>query len=186
MPETSLGFPYGESIQWFSPSNMLTRPEAPLTDWLLAQGSLTLRLKQCCKHFQVKVLGEMWQHDQHHNPVWVREVLLCLDGVPWVFARSIIPALLVNTPNNDFFHLGNRPLGELLFSRDDFTPGPIEIAKIAPCSKLARLAQSLQQPVDEVLWGRQRQFYRLQQQVLVSEIFLPAAKQQIITTPFYP
>jgi chorismate lyase len=180
---TSLSFPYGGSIQWFSPEDQSKLPSGRLRDWLLAGGSLTERLKARCQHFDVRVLGEAYlQPTANEFPaqqVWVREVLLCLDEVPWVFARTLIPGALMARRQSDFIGLGSRPLGELLFSSDDFTPGRIEVASIASCSRLAQLAQSLAQPVSHSLWGRRRYFSQGNDELVVSEIFLPAAEAAI-------
>ncbi|MGL5027456.1 MAG: chorismate--pyruvate lyase family protein, partial [Shewanella oncorhynchi] len=48
MNVTSLSFPYGESIQWFSADLADKLPKSPLKEWLLATGSLTQKLKTCC------------------------------------------------------------------------------------------------------------------------------------------
>lgn len=184
MNVTSLSFPYGESIQWFSPENLADQPQMPLKEWLLATGSLTKKLKSCCTQFDVTVLGE-----GHHSPmagefpsvpqVWVREVLLNLDETPWVFARTLIPEALLDEKRVEFTGLGDRPLGELLFSSMEFIPGRIEVAKFETCSRLAQLAQSLSQPVSHSLWGRRRYFSYGEHELIVSEIFLPAAEQAI-------
>ena len=185
MNVTSLSFPYGESIQWFSPDDLQNhlneQPTAALKDWLLASGSLTQKLKTCCDKFEVKVLGEghlspMAGEFPAEPKVWVREVLLCLDDVPWVFARTLVPDAMLQANPNEFIGLGTRPLGELLFSRMDFTPGRIEVAKFATCSRLAQLAESLDQVVSHSLWGRRRCFSHGEHELIVSEIFLPAAE----------
>ncbi|WP_350432207.1 chorismate lyase [Shewanella sp. H8] len=187
MNVTSISFPYGESIHWFSPQKIDALPHSPLKGWLLATGSLTQRLKTHCKHFEVKVLGEHLlvpladEFPTQTDPVWIREVLLCLDGIPWVFARTLIPQTIlgVQTPKNDFTRLGTRPLGELLFSSPDITPGNIEVAQFETCGRLAALATSLNQQVNQSLWGRRRYFNVFNSQLIVSEIFLPAAVEYI-------
>lgn len=179
----SLSFPYGESIQWFSPEVINSMPKTALKEWLLATGSLTQKLKSCCQEFEVKVLGEhltvpLSGESPLQTQVWVREVLLCLDGEPWVFARTLIPENLANEQHN-FKALGNRPLGELLFSSTDIVPGKIEVAEFESCTKLAQLATSLSQPVNKPLWGRRRYFNLANQDIIVSEIFLPHAVEKI-------
>jgi len=182
MNVTSLSFPYGESIQWFCAENAKNLPASPLKEWLLAPGSLTQKLKTCCDKFEVKILGEgqcapLEGEYPKQNTVWVREVLLCLDSVPWVFARTLIPQSLLSTRQADFLGLGTRPLGELLFSQDSFIPGRIEIAQFDTDSRLALLAQSLAQNVEHELWGRRRYFHHDEEEMFVSEMFLPAAVQ---------
>ncbi|QBF82954.1 chorismate lyase [Shewanella maritima] len=186
MTVTSVSFPYGESIQWFSPKTSHNLPQTQLKDWLLDEGSLTQKLKAHCQQFSVTVLGEHLHspldgecpHSQH--PMWIREVLLSLDGTPWVFARTLIPQSIIDSPQHTFATLGNRPLGELLFNSEHITPGDIEVAQFASCGKLAYLAQSLKQEVSDTLWGRRRYFDLEGQQLIVSEIFLPAAVKHIM------
>ncbi|MEZ9820212.1 chorismate lyase [Shewanella sp. 10N.286.45.A1] len=184
MTVTRLSFPYGESIKWISPDKMTNLPSPPFKDWLLSSGSLTKKLKTQCQAFEVKVLGEdtlspLTDEYPTQQQVWIREVLLVLDGVPWIFARTLIPGRLLEIKQQDFLGLGVRPLGELLYSKDEFTPGKIEVAHFEACSKIAKLAQSLDQDVSGELWGRRRYFEHAQEQLIVSEIFLPAAQQAI-------
>ncbi|GIU20588.1 chorismate lyase [Shewanella sp. MBTL60-007] len=181
---TRLSFPYGESIQWLSPEQTTNLPTPPFKDWLLSTCSLTKKLRQQCTHFEVKVLGEdnlvsAEEETLGSENIWVREVLLILDGTPWVFARTLIPGRLLEKKQQEFLGLGVRPLGELLYSQDEFTPGRIEVAHFAACSKIAKLAESLQQDVSQELWGRRRYFQYESEQLIVSEVFLPAAQQAI-------
>lgn len=184
MSVTSLSFPYGESIQWFSPEKAQSIPDMRLKDWLLSTGSLTLKLKSVCDRFEVKVLGEQLSLPQPgesiaNEAMWIREVLLCLDDKPWVFARTLIPQSLLDFQQQAFTHLGNKPIGELLFNHSDIQPGKIELAQFETCSKLAQLAKDLNQDVTESLWGRRRYFSLHNTHLIVSEIFLPAAVAKI-------
>ncbi|MPY25709.1 chorismate lyase [Shewanella psychropiezotolerans] len=184
MSVTRLSFPYGESIQWFSPEQISELPDSPLSEWLLSSGSLTQKLRSHCTKFEVKILGEgtitpFNGEFPTQRQAWVREVLLCLDGVAWIFARTLIPANLLDKKETEFLTLGTRPLGELLFSSDNFTPGKIEIAHFTPCHRLAQLTESIKQPVTQELWGRRRYFSYDDEQLIVSETFLPAARKII-------
>jgi len=183
---TRLSFPYGESIKWESPDNITQLPASPFKEWLLSTASLTEKLKAQCEIFEVKLLGEdtlspLADEYPEQTKVWIREVLLILDGIPWVFARTLIPGRLLEKKQQAFLGLGVRPLGELLYSKNEFTPGIIEVAHFTPCSKIAQLAASLNQNSDQALWGRRRYFKHAQEQLIVSEIFLPAAQQAIST-----
>ncbi|MCL1138317.1 chorismate--pyruvate lyase family protein [Shewanella pneumatophori] len=183
MTVTRLSFPYGESIEWFSPEQITNLPQQPFQDWLLSTCSLTKKLKKQCTHFEVKVLGEdtlaPLEQSFTSQKMWIREVLLILDGTPWVFARTLIPGDLLEKKQQEFLGLGVRPLGELLYSADEFTPGKIEVAHFEACTKIAKLAKSLNQEVDKPLWGRRRYFQYETEQLVVSEVFLPAAQQAI-------
>ena len=181
---TRLSFPYGESIEWFSPEHISNLPTPPLKEWLLSTCSLTQKLKKQCAHFEVKILGEdtlspLPEDAFGSKNIWVREVLLILDGTPWIFARTLIPGRLLEKKQQAFLGLGVRPLGELLYSTDEFIPGRIEVAHFEACTKIAKLAKSLQQDVTQPLWGRRRYFQHDNEQLIVSEVFLPAAQQAI-------
>ncbi len=188
---TSLSFPYGESISWFSPDKIPQLPASPLKEWLLANGSLTKRLKGCGERFEVKVLGEdllapLEGEYPEQEQVWVREVLLCVDGVPWVFARTLIPSSLFSYKKKEFINLGTRSLGELLYSNNEFQQGKIELAQFSQHTRLMQLAKELDQGTKESLWGRRRQFRFQNQQMLVIESFLPQAQQHIAQLSLTP
>ena len=185
MQTSKLSFPYGEEINWISPEHIHSPLNPSLHSWLLAPDSLTQKLKQQCQHFEVKVLGEGVHTScigelPQQQQVWIREVLLYLDGQPWIFARTIIPQNIMNEKQADFTELGSKPLGELLFSKNEFIPGKIEIAQFSLSSRLAELAASLNQYVVEPLWGPRRYFHVGSEQLIVSEVFLPTAKTNII------
>lgn len=181
---SSLTFPFGENICWYSANGANELPQNALADWLLSRESLTQKLKQCCQQFEVIVLGEQWitaNPLEWHGPeqkLWLREVLLQLDGTPWVFARTLMsPDLLKQQQQLE--QLGQRPLGELLFSGELFTAGEIDICHITPPSAMSELASALKQTAPTPLWGRRRHFSCQQLPLIVAEVFLPAAEQAI-------
>ncbi|MCF1428915.1 MAG: chorismate lyase [Shewanella sp.] len=174
MDVTRFSFPYGESIQWFSPAKAENLPSAPLWDWLVSKDSLTAKLKAHCRDFRVQLVDEQWHQGSNHR-YWTREVLLLLDDIPWVFASTLIPESLMQTPEAGLQNLGDRPLGELLYSSKDYLPGNIEVARFDCCSHLNDLIRKLHQAVTEPLWGRRRYFGFQEQTLIVSEVFLPEA-----------
>lgn len=178
MDVTRFSFPYGESIQWFSPAKAVNLPTSPLRDWLLCNDSLTAKLKACCTQFSVELVGEE-SHQGEVTRYWTREVLLYLDNVPWVFASTLIPEPLMQDADTGLQTLGNRPLGELLYSSKAYQPGEIEVARFKHCTRLEQLTQKLGQTPDEPLWGRRRYFHYQEQSLIVSEVFLPAAVKGI-------
>lgn len=102
----------------------------------------------------------------------VREVALECAGVPWVFARSVLP---VTTLRGDLRHLrrlGARSLGALLFAtprsaREDFQLARVEPGDAFVPSDLAPLL-----PV----WARRSVFRLRDRALLVQEVFLPACR----------
>ncbi|MGB0893107.1 MAG: chorismate--pyruvate lyase family protein [Parashewanella sp.] len=177
----STRFPYGVSVNWFSTAEASALPTSNLTSWLLDNGSLTEKLKARCKEFTVIVLGEaklapLPNEYDSNAPLWVREVLLCLEGEPWVFARTLMPLELLTQTQVDLKGLGNRPLGELLFSHHAFIAGQIQIGQIDSQS-LPKFGSKIS--ANKHLWGRRRFFAYQQHQMIVSEFFLPAAQHYI-------
>lgn len=95
-------------------------------NWLRETGSITQRLRLGHPGLQVQVLGEgvgpplpdEWAAlgAQAAQPCWVREVRLHDAGQPLVHARTVVPAWGPTNPWHVLQALGQRPLGELLFS----------------------------------------------------------------------
>ncbi|SHI02647.1 chorismate--pyruvate lyase family protein [Ferrimonas marina] len=161
-------------------------PSPALALWLRDPNSLTLRLKSLCRRFDVERLRE-WRGPamragpdwQQGDPLWHREVLLKLDGVPWVYALTEVPLATFAAGDIDFQNLGSQPLGEALFGASQMRRGPVEVARYAMDSRPAMVALSVgQQPV-EGLWGRGRTFRLSGRALRVNEVFLPYAEQRL-------
>jgi len=103
-------------------------------DWLLDNSSLTLRIKEHCRdcpaeEFSVRVLSQMMTEPlndevqrlqlNQHDQALIREVLLYCGKRPLIYARSVIPAQTLTGEQQQLGNLGNRPLGEFLFSQPD-------------------------------------------------------------------
>ena len=98
--------------------------------WLLERGSLTARLSSLrpgqfsvdCQH---EGLGYPTPAEQRelklsaNERVWFREVILKLDDVPVVYARTVVPGSALTGRLARLRHLGNRSLGTFLFSQPD-------------------------------------------------------------------
>jgi len=153
--------------------------------WLLDRGSLTRRVQQACHgQFSVRLLGQAWERPLQEearllglNPQhWVltRQVLLQCDGVPWVYARTVIPRQTLAGRLRRLADLGTRPLGATLFSDPSMRRGPVQVAQLAPGQGLHRL---LTEAVDECsgqpVWGRRSVFRLSDRPLLVYEMFLP-------------
>ena len=147
--------------------------------WLYESGSLTQRLKRACgPAFGVRVLleGEMPPFPGERNALggsgafFVREVLLHRAGVPLVAARTVIPAATLRGKHAGLAHLGNRPLGEVLFACPCLERRKLEIARVAP--------NTWRNPTlcgETAVWGRRSRYRIASGNLLVSEFFLPAA-----------
>ncbi|MFB1035696.1 MAG: chorismate lyase, partial [Sinobacterium sp.] len=100
----------------------------------------------------------------------VRETLLLCNGVPWVFARSVIPASSLKGHARQLLRLNNRSLGSWLFNDSTMTRAPFELATIEASNTV--VPENLQR--QQRLWGRRSKFTVRGQPLLVAEIFLPA------------
>ena len=151
-------------------------------DWLSDTGSLTQRLVDACQgDFSVQILGQ-----ELHRPrlserralglparrlALIREVVLLGAGVPWVYARSVIPLTTLTGRLRSLAHLDNRPLGALLFSDPSMRREPVEIAcHTGSNSQMPMALGDFQDP----MWGRRSVFRLDNKPLLVSEIFLPS------------
>lgn len=159
-----------EDIRWYSREALPWGIPTDWAPWLLHTGSLTQHLKGLCKNsFTVQLLKQGWQTPHPDESRFlempaarlanIREVLLICDGIPQVFARSILPAELLQGRARCLLSLGNRPLGEFLFSR--------------PCTQrhlvgFSRTRNGHNQP----LWGRRSLFTLPEGDLSVYEYFL--------------
>jgi len=152
-------------------------------DWLWDDSSLTRRLRaRCSGDFRVRVLGqrrrrllpeeaELLQTPLHLTAI-IREVLLCCQGHPWVFARTVIPLSTVRGPQWRLTRLGSRPLGEALFTDRRVSRGALLPVHVLPGQRLHRIVGALSEW--QPLWGRRSLFwYPDNKPLLVTEIFLP-------------
>jgi chorismate--pyruvate lyase len=153
-----------------------------LTGWLRERGSLTRRLRALCgADFRVEVIGEDWRKPfpgeakllklPSRKLVWTREVALLAGSRPLVLARSVMPREMLRGRHALLSHLGQRPLGEWLFTNPDLRRLALEFARVpadhwrtGPANARGRGA---------AIWGR-RALYRIaRQRLLVCEFFLP-------------
>ncbi len=140
--------------------------------WLTDSGSLTAKLKaQFPGSFQVDVLFQDWEQPtadecrflaiNEQEEANIREVMLICNGIPMVFARSILPAATLEGKNRELLDLRNRPLGEFIFSQPELERGPIEITRVPDLH-------------GHTVWGRRSQFMLNHKPLAVCEYFLPA------------
>ena len=156
-----------------------------IAPWLFEKGSLTRRILLKCKNqFRVEVLSQKWQrpmlnealrlgvHPEHH--ALVREVLLYCGDNPWVFARSVLPRKTLTGPRRFLGKLGNRPLGEILFSDPNIQRDALEIAEIKNGQRMFNCATQCLISTPDFVWGRRSVFYLHKKPLLVNEVFLPS------------
>lgn len=160
--------------------------EAPrsVRGWLRERGSLTARLMRLGR-FRIVVLRQSLRHANDDECAllglpararcWVREVILHCDGVPVIYAHTVLPAAPRGVLSRWFARLGGRSLGSLLFAHPGFVRGPLDFARIdarhpfhAPAARLVDGA------APATFFARRCRHRYGRQSVLVSEVFLPA------------
>jgi len=127
--------------------------------WIRDDQSLTQKLKKRYADFRVEVHRQeeldIYKHEinllGNEKRFIVREVFLYGDNEPVVFARSIIPK---NPITDSIMKIGNKPLGEILFTNPNILREPIEIT------------------FQNNIWGRRSVFVMNNSRILVSEFFL--------------
>jgi chorismate lyase len=172
--------------QWLPRARMgLKRIPPPARHWLLDSGSLTDRLRRACEdEVRVRVLNQSWQRPLPSErralglgaSRWalIRQVLLVCGGVPWVFARTVIPAHSLHGPRRRLARLGERPLGAVLFADRTMRRGVLELAALGPGEPLFELATDGLEARPPGVWGRRSVFRLSGHPLLVCEVFLPA------------
>ena len=163
--------------------------EKIIASWIEESGSLTERLIQRVgQGFRVVVLqqylGSGYAEERRalglarNQRAIIREVALQGNDQPLVLARSIIPQSTLIDADRRLGHLGNQPLGHILFKDPRLTRESLEMCYLKPQSIRARQpGMDPQHP--EPLWGR-RSLYQLGEghPLLVAEFFLPSLLDQ--------
>lgn len=151
--------------------------------WLLDTCSLTQKLiEKSHGNFSVELIQQSIQqvlfsekkalHIAHRQWALIREVILYGQQTPWVYARTVIPLPTLHGPLRRLHYLGNKPLGEQLFTDPSMQREPVEIAQL-PYELLPKKLH-----IQESTWGRRSVFRLSNKPLLVTEVFLPALFQQ--------
>lgn len=156
--------------------------------WLLDNSSLTLRVKNhCLNHdlgcFSVNVLSQgilrpsadeiqRLKLDSDQDAL-IREVLLFCGKSSLIYARTVIPSQTLTGEQKQLAELGNRPLGEFLFSQPDMQRDAIEVAALGRGHQLFDSAVIHIDSNPEEIWARRSVFRLKHKPLLVAEVFLP-------------
>ena len=136
-------------------------------DWLLLEDSMTKRFEQQGKKVSVTVIREGFVGQQdvalelsqlpQEPRYWLREILLCADGEPWLAGRTVVPESTLSGPELALQKLGKTPLGRYLFTSSTLSRDFIEIGR------------------DAELWGRRSRLRLSGKPQMLTELFLPAS-----------
>ncbi len=151
--------------------------------WLQHRESLTRLIQERCQQFHVEPVFQALatvcidelaiMNLSRLQQAMVREVYLYSDGVPVVFAHSVVKSGHLRGAWRSLSRLGNQSLGSMLFSNPLIRRSPFSYKKLRTghllydraCKRLAI------RPVN--LWARRSLFTLQAQPILVTEIFLP-------------
>jgi chorismate--pyruvate lyase len=157
--------------------------EAALLPWLRDHGSLTRQIQQRCGHFSVLnvrsgqariALDESaLLHIAPQQLAWSREVFLCADEHPVVFAHSACRSVDLRGAWQALRGLGNTPLGAVLFSHPQVVRQPLHYKALPSHHPLYRRAAAELANPPSRLWARRSLFYLNNSPLLVTEVFLP-------------
>ncbi|MFC0397526.1 chorismate--pyruvate lyase family protein [Paraburkholderia rhizosphaerae] len=156
-------------------------------DWLTRGGSLTAHLRTLGA-VAVRVTREAvtvpWADEDRaldiapRAPVWVREVVLSVDGTPFVAAHSVAPVAASAGVWQAIRRLRTRPLAELLYSDSSVARSSLVSRRLTARHPLFRLAAREIDRCNEgnphTLVARRSVFERHGAPLMVTECMLPA------------
>jgi chorismate lyase len=180
---TTISFLFNSEPLWLENRQGL-RHKLPgnVQSWTYESGSLTRRLRSYYGDaVAVNVLLQHWNKPflserrllklPEHQYSLTREVLLHADGKPLILARTIIPKSTIKAAKSNLSRLGNRPLGEIIFSYPKLERIAMDITLIDPSTWTQSVIAEA--GINQSIWGRRTVYAIAHKQMLVSEFFLP-------------
>ena len=157
--------------------------ESGYAAWLQDHGSLTKRIQQRCEKFQVDNVYNglsIASRDEMNilniprpQHIYTREVFLYADNKAVVFAHSVVAVPHLHHAWHAVQHLGNRPLGALLFSHPLVQRAQLRYKALKGNHPLYRQAALALNTLPPRLWARRSVFTLQGASLLVTEVFLP-------------
>jgi chorismate--pyruvate lyase len=151
--------------------------------WLSNHGSLTRRIRQHCDVFSVRPQRSGFARVAYDESALLgfpadryafsREVFLCADGRPVVFAHSTCARGHLRGTWHAMQGLGNRSLGTLLFTHPLVKRQPLHFKALQSHHALYKSAVAVIGDRPAKLWARRSLFYLYGAPLLVTEVFLP-------------
>lgn len=183
--------PYLSALAWRQ------QPHARLSttqkQWLTRQGALTDGLRSL-GHLKLLVLNERSQKPAidealclklpPNQAAWIREVVISIDGIPCVVARSVTDKQSSTGVWRGIRQLGTRPLADMLYDDARVRRGHFGFTNVRRTQGLSQALSNWHQPglylqYRTALWARRSLFICQVKMLLVSECFLPAFWQLI-------
>ena len=163
------------------PSPYPLQPSVQQLAWLTRPGSLTEALRQlgtfsltivCEGKFAACLQDAALLGVEELTPQWVRDVVLCVDGTPYVYAHSVSPHEATE-PLAAWSALrcqGHEPLGTLLYNDADIQRSAFSWQAVECPEGVHHVHPSIKNGAP--LWARHSCFMRLGQPLVVAETFL--------------
>jgi chorismate lyase len=156
-------------------------------DWLTRGGSLTAHLRTLgavTLRVTREAVAVAWADEYAalgvaaREPVWVREVVLEVDGVPLVAAHSVTPLAASRSVWQSMRRLSSRPLAELLYNDGSVSRSTLVSARLTARHPLFWLASpeiaGAMRHAPHALVARRSVFMRRGAPLMVTECMLPA------------
>lgn len=156
--------------------------------WLTRRGALTQALRMLGT-LQLRVLDEYpagaCQDEAYRlnsvtrRPVWVREIVMSINGMECVAARSVTLLSASHGVWQGMRRLRSRPLADILYDDSAIVRSNFEVARLNKQTALYRTVQAFKteaQPLNQytsALLARRSVFWRQGTPLLVAECFLP-------------
>jgi chorismate--pyruvate lyase len=156
--------------------------------WIYEPESITRRLR-CLYNNQVNVELLLHQHgfafisenqllgQSNYHYSLIREVILKSNRKPLILARPIIPIKTLHGAQKILSRLGNKPLGEVIFSYPKLQRLEMQVCKIEPSHWLPDIKNRID--LNQSIWARRTIYAIKNRQLLVSEYFLPEITESI-------
>jgi len=158
---------------------------ALIQPWLIETGSLTRKIKSLCSDvFSVQLISQTVKvatTDEQKmlqlssgDEVIVRQVYLFCGQTAVVYARSLIPVLALQDRFAELDNLGEKPLGEKIFSDPQLERSQIEWVLMNAANPIYTDVTRILNEPPVLVSGRRSLFYGAVKPILISEYFLPS------------
>ena len=170
-------------------SDWLALPSPSLSQqqkyWLFRPGALTaglrkignVQLQVVREHAQGLHSSEAWMlNGVPRSPIWLREIVMSINGTQSVFARSFTPLNASHGLLQGMRRLRTRPLADMLYHDSQITRSQFFACRLNEQNPLYRSVRRMmgnQCPPAHRMLARCSVFWRQHQPLLVAECFLP-------------
>lgn len=158
-------------------------PAKSVLQWLLFEGSFTIKVQSLNglnEKFAIRILKEDLSllkgfvcDLNSSNYLYTRDIQIFLGEKLLMFANSVVPKNANLIFKKKFRSLGERSLGNLLFSYKDMVRSSFELAKVMPDTTEFKLATLSSQEAPPFLWARRSHFSLQERCLTLVEVFSP-------------